>query len=126
MGKIYNVIVPYYDRKTNHTKLKARPCMILHEPYGKDHEYAILPISSSLDMAHYDTYFDTYLQVKDFPLLKLHRNSYIRSHKQTIAYETNIDFRRCLGDLKKDYPCTYNIILQKVHEFDNIKINNGR
>ena len=113
IGKVYNVVVPYFERKSNRTLVKARPCMILDVPKNNDKEYVILPISSSLDKKYYDEHFDTLICKKDYQKIKLLKDSYIRSHKQTIAYESNIDFKHCLGDIKSDYPELFNIILHK-------------
>lgn len=126
IGKIYNVIVPYYERKTNRTLVKARPCMILAEPQGNDKEYVILPISSSLNKTYYDERFDILLCKEEYPKLELMKDSYLRTHKQTTAYEANIDFKHCLGDLKNEYPDMFSIILDKVKEYDDFKIESSR
>lgn len=122
IGQIYNSIVPYYDRNTHQTKLKARPCLILYVPEGKDKEYTILPISSSLDSRFKDERFDTLIELSSCPKLKLRSNSIVRAHKQTIVYETNIDFTNCLGDLKRDYHVLYKNIINKVKQYDLLKI----
>ena len=126
IGKLYNVIIPFYDKASHRVLVKARPCMILDEPKGRDKEYVILPISSSLNKKYYNECFDVLLCKDDYPKLELVKDSYLRTHKQTTAYEPNIDFKRCLGDLKEDYSDTFIMILDKVKEYDEYKIKSSR
>ena len=99
--------------------------MILYIPKDDD-EYVILPISSMLNKSHMDFYFDVFLNISAYPKLKLKKDSYIRTSKQTIAYKWDIDFKHCLGDLRNDYSKLYEYILYKVRMFDTKKIENSR
>ena len=114
VGRIYNSIIPYFDKVSKRTKLKARPCLILSEPEF-DHEYMIVPVSTMMEPKYRDEDYDIYIDVSKYPKLNFHHNCYIRCSKQTLTYEQSIDFDTCLGNLKDDYPEVFIDVIERVY-----------
>ncbi len=121
VGCIYNSIIPYFDKASGRTKLKARPCLILSEPKD-DHECMIVPVSTMLQPKYRDELYDIYIDVSKYPKLHFHQNCYIRCSKQTLTYEQSIDYRQCLGNLKVDYPEIYMDVIERVYKANKMRL----
>lgn len=120
VGKIYPSFFKFKNRVTGKTETKSRPILIIAEPIGAyDTEYIVLPVSTISISKFYNSDYDVSLKVKDFPLLKITRDCYVRAHKQTTMYRSDIDFQNCIGDLKSDYPRVYHEVLEKIKKFND-------
>lgn len=118
VGKIYPSVLQFYDVKTKSQRNKSRPVLIIAEPIGKDTEYTVLPVSTLLNRRFYDPRYDVQIKVENFDKLRLTKECFIRSHKQTTVYKANIDFNKLIGDLKNDYPDCFYDILDKLEKFN--------
>ena len=123
IGKIYASMVEFFDIKTNTTKIKSRPVLILSSTRNND--YTILPISTITNKVNMDTDYDIKIDPVSYPKLKLKQISYVRTHKRTFIHQASIDRNNVIGDLKKDYEELFLKILEKVQEFDNKVINDA-
>ena len=123
IGKIYASMVEFFDIKTNTTKIKSRPVLILNSTRNND--YTILPISTITNKVNMDTDYDIKIDPVSYPKLKLKQISYVRTHKRTFIHQASIDRNNIIGDLKKDYEELFLKILEKVQEFDNKVIDDA-
>ena len=123
IGKIYASMVEFFDIKTNTTKIKSRPVLILSSTRNND--YTILPISTITNKVNMDTDYDIKIDSVSYPKLKLKQISYVRTHKRTFIHQASIDRNNVIGDLKKDYEELFLKILEKVQEFDNKVIDDA-
>ena len=123
IGKIYASMVEFFDIKTNTTKIKSRPILILSSTRNND--YTILPISTITNKVNMDTDYDIKIDPVSYPKLKLKQISYVRTHKRTFIHQASIDRNNVIGDLKKDYEELFLKILEKVQEFDNKVIDDA-
>ncbi|WP_225971525.1 type II toxin-antitoxin system PemK/MazF family toxin [Fusobacterium pseudoperiodonticum] len=117
IGKIYTSMTEFFDSKTNSTRIKARPVLILTDTRNND--YTVLPISTITIKTNIDTYYDIKIDPISYPKLKLKKISYVRTHKRTSIHQASIDRSNIIGDLKIDYEELFLEILKKVEEFDN-------
>lgn len=118
IGKIYISEIPYFDKETGKHGKKQRPILIILEP-PVEQELTVLPVSTIPNKKYFDEKYDVLLEKTNYPKLKLSRDSYIRTHKQTTVYKPTCNC--CLGNLKSDYPETYNDALQRLKMFDELK-----
>ena len=123
IGKIYASMVEFFDIKTNTTKIKSRPVLILSSTRNND--YTILPISTITNKVNMDTDYDIKIDPVSYPKLKIKQISYVRTHKRTFIHQASIDRNNVIGDLKKDYEELFLKILEKVQEFDNKVIDDA-
>lgn len=121
IGKIYKIIISYYDKKTNSMSFKWRPGLVISERNGYDYDRIILPVSRITMQKYFDKDYDIPVSIKDYPLLNLKEDSYIRTGKQTFVNESNIGSE--ISDLRKNYPDLYIDILAHVEEFNQKLIN---
>lgn len=120
VGKLYPSYFRYKDPKTKSIKFKSRPILIIAEPTGQfDTEYIVLPVSTLSNPIFFEKEFDIQLKVCDYSKLSISRDCYVRTHKQTTMYRSNIDFHKCIGDLKTDYPEVFSLILKKLRDYEN-------
>lgn len=119
IGKIYPSTFPYYEKQTKKMRFKSRPVLIIARPIGVDTEYTVLPVSTLKNRVFYNFEYDVELIPSEYSKLKLRSLSYIRTHKQTVIYSANIDFNRCIGDLKKDYSKCYFDVLRRLEKFND-------
>jgi len=82
IGKIYTSMTEFFDSKTNSTRIKARPVLILTDTRNND--YTVLPISTITIKTNIDTYYDIKIDPISYPKLKLKKISYVRTHKRTL------------------------------------------
>ena len=116
IGKIFPSFFPYKDK--GEVKHKSRPVLIIAVPTHPDTEYTVLPVASISRREFLNFEFDVNLKVGDHPKISITRDSYIRTHKQTVIYKTKIDFQKCMGNLKIDYPEKFDEVLEKLCEFE--------
>lgn len=116
-------MVEFFDIKTNTTKIKSRPVLILSSTRNND--YTILPISTITNKVNMDTDYDIKIDPVSYPKLKLKQISYVRTHKRTFIHQASVDRNNVIGDLKKDYEELFLKILEKVQEFDNKVIDDA-
>lgn len=121
IGKIYSSITPFYDIQTNQNSFKTRPVLIISEAINND--YTVLPISTISRQEHRHPEYDILIQLSDYPLLNLHRDSYIRTHKQTTVHRGSLS--REISDLKQCYGDLYLSVLEKLEQFNNEILNNA-
>lgn len=126
IGKIYPSFFQFKDKATGVVSIKSRPMLIIAEPIGMDTEYNVLPVSTVSRKEFLRLDYDVPIEKSKFPLLKLNNDSYIRVHKQTIVYRTEIDFRNCIGDLKLNYSETFFEVLEKLRSFENKIIEDAK
>lgn len=113
IGEIRKVITPYYDLRCKRMKLKSRPALILKELNG---DYVILPISRITHRENVDKEYDIFVTTANYSLLKLNNDSYIRTNKQTIV--NHADVGDMISDLKVSYPELFDVIINKIEDFN--------
>ena len=117
VGKIFCARFRYIDAATGTIRMKSRPVLIVHEPdRAHDTEYTVLPVSSLSSGRTYNIRYDVCLEATQG--LTLARTSYIRTHKQMAVYGADIDFNRCIGDLKRFQPSVYRTAITSMHQFE--------
>ncbi len=117
IGKVYKSLLPYYDKYTHTQKFKSRPCLLIGRADRGD--YVILPISSVSDPSKIDPFYDIPLDKSRFTFL--HKNSFLRTHKQTICNAAFLKDQ--LADFRLTYEDTYIEALSKVEAFQKQIIN---
>jgi len=127
IGKIYPSYFVYYNAKQKKERIKSRPVLIIADPIGKkDTEYTVLPLSTlSRNEFHNDEY-DVALDAAKLTKAELDADCYIRTHKRTTIYASNIDFKKCIVDLKREYPGIYRDVLKKMTAFDQFITKTAR
>lgn len=123
IGKICTSMTEFFDTKTQTTKIKSRPVLVLDNTRNND--YTVLPISTITIKANIDACYDVKIDPLIYPKLKLKKISYVRTHKRTYIHQASIDRNNIIGDLKKDYEELFLEILEKVQKFDNEVIDNA-
>lgn len=113
-GKIYKTMTPYYDKVKKKMGKKSRPALVIGKADASD--YAVLPVSTIKDKNRVDEDYDFEIKKKDFPLLNLDYDSYIRTSKRTTINSNEIISQE-IGDLKKSYPDTYLDVMQILKKF---------
>lgn len=114
IGKICSVLLPYYDMVKKANAFKKRPALIISGLRNDD--YTILPISTISRRDNLDAEYDIAIDVQRYPNLGLHRNCYVRTHKQTIAHRGMI--AGAIGDMKTDYPDLYRDVMDHLSNFN--------
>lgn len=117
IGKAYVSTFQYYDNQTHKMSFKKRPVLIIGQ--SDESDYIVLPISRVTNQKNLNKYYDIKISPKDFPLMNLTNDSYIRTHKQCPIHKGNLI--KCIVDFKNTYTDTYKIAIEKVEEFqDNL------
>lgn len=114
IGEIRKICTPFYDMKSQTTKFKFRPALILAQ--ADDSDYVVLPISSVSIRKNLDTSYDIEIDPKKYPKLNLNKLSYIRTHKQTTMNKAEI--LGLISNLKQGYEDLYLQVLEKRDEFN--------
>jgi possible gp28 protein len=117
-GCIYTVAFRYYDIKTNKTRIKQRPFLIIKEEKSKTPiDLTVLPVSSITHKDRIDPYYDIAIDSKIYSQLNLNKSlSYIRTHKIQTVNEKDLICKIC-DNCNVIYPDLYDEIKQKVSEF---------
>jgi uncharacterized protein YifN (PemK superfamily) len=119
IGKIYPSYFVYYNAKQKKERIKSRPVLIIAEPVGsKDTEYTVLPLSTITRNEFHNDDYDVALSVEKLKKAELDKDCYVRTHKRTTIYASNIDFKKCIVDLKREYPRIYRDVLKRMMAFD--------
>jgi uncharacterized protein YifN (PemK superfamily) len=127
IGKVYPSYFVYYNAKQKKERIKSRPVLIIAEPIGqKDTEYTVLPISTVSRSEFYNQDYDVKLSAKTLTKAAIEKDCYVRTQKRTTIYKSNIDFKKCVVDLKREYPQIYKEILQKMTAFDQMITKTAR
>lgn len=120
IGSIAKVRFKYFNSNTKRMGFKVRPMLII----GAEKEYFpcdfnVLPISKISKSQHISSEYDIELNIDQCNKLSLHYcPSYIRVHKQSYAYSTDVD-QNIISNLKQIDTELYNQI-QSVHrEFND-------
>lgn len=114
IGKIYTALTPFFNIKIQKNAFKQRPVLIISEIRNND--YTVLPVSTISRPENRDLEYDIKLDINVYPSLNLKRDSFIRTHKQTVIHRSDIN--REIGDLKSNYPQLYKLIFQKLSDFN--------
>lgn len=80
IGKVYQSVVDFYDLKTQTTRKKVRPVLVISGPRNND--YTVLPISTISNRIHVDPQYDILIEAQKRSILGLGRECFIRTHKQ--------------------------------------------
>lgn len=115
IGKIYSCFVDYYDIRLEATRRKQRPVLIVGGPRNND--YTVLPISTISRRENLDEEYDILIRPELRQQLKLPKECYIRTHKQTTIHRAS--FYALKGDLKKIDENMYLIALVKMERYQN-------
>ena len=86
--------------------------MILDEPRGKDKEYVILPISSSLNKKYYHECFDILLCKNDYPKLDGVMLGRGLLSRPSLAYEYKKGIELSQSQIIKELICLHNKLFQ--------------
>lgn len=120
IGKVYPSYFRYFDKKLGRVSIKSRPVLIIGDPITtKDTEYVVLPVSSLLNQSYYQKDYDVLLEKNKLINSTLNRDSYVRTHKRTVMYRADIDFTKCIVDLKNDYKSIFSEIVDKMEKYDS-------
>lgn len=120
-GKICTSTTPYYDSKDKKNKFKKRPVLVLGQADCGD--YVVLPVSTITHRENVDAVYDVYVDVSEYPNTGLARNSFIRTHKQTIVSYASLTV---ISDLKICYPDLYNDVIDLVEKFQAELLSKAR
>ena len=115
IGKICISLTPFFDSINRRNSFKKRPVLIISEPRNND--YTVLPISTISKKENIDSEYDIPIKMIDYPLLNLDKDSYIRTHKQTIVHKATIVEE--ISDLKQHYEDLYILVFEKLEQFNN-------
>ena len=127
IGKIYPSYFVYYNAKQKKERIKSRPVLIIGDPIGKkDPEYTVLPLSTLARNEFRNEDYDVALDADKLTKAEFNADCYIRTHKRTTIYASNIDSQKCIVDLKKDYPRIYRDVLKKMTAFDQFITKTAR
>lgn len=119
IGKIYPSYFRFYDKQIKKISIKSRPVLIVGDPGSAiDTEYVVLPVSPLINQAHYQKDYDVLLKKEKLNRSNLNRNSYVRTHKRTVMYKAEIDFTKCIVDLKNDNDNIFKEIICKMEKYD--------
>ena len=113
IGKLYSVLMPYYDIVNGTNSYKKRPALIIANADKED--YVILPVSTITKKWNIDPVYDIEIDPGKYPELHLNKLSYVRTHKQTIIHRSMLG--SIIGDLKGCYNELYLLILEKRDDF---------
>lgn len=121
IGKIYSSVVPYYDRITQKNSFKKRPVLIISSLHSND--YTVLPVSTISDPKNRDPKYDIEVKKNNYPLLNLDKDSFIRTHKQTIVHKSSIT--KEISNLMQTYGDLYLEVISTLEDFNKEIIDNA-
>lgn len=121
IGKIYNVLLPFFNIRTGQMDFKARPALILSD--ARNNDYTILPLSTISKKENVDSEYDIKLNPSICASLGLWKECYIRTHKQTVAHRSEIG--RYIGNLKQDYPNIFKDVMLHLKQFNKMLSDNA-
>lgn len=101
IGEIHKIRVSYFDTRSQSTKHKFRPGLVIGE-HDCDKDYVVLPISTIKKQRYVDFSYDIEILKVKYPLLNLQEDSYVRTGKQTQIPIQNVGGK--ISDLKSLYP----------------------
>lgn len=112
IGKITYSRIPYYNARANEMKMKSRPVLIIgaeKETFPCD--FNVLPVSRITNEDNVNELYDFKIDKNQCQAMNLKKwPSFIRVHKQSTCYSTDIDRRVCC-DMSKDHKDLYNEIV---------------
>ena len=100
IGNLVLANVPYYDSTSKTILAKRRPMLVIGQPDATD--YTVLPLSTIGIKANVHKVFDVEINPAVYPLTRLNRTCYIRTHKSANISRSAIE--SCLCNLKAVYP----------------------
>lgn len=112
---------PYYDNQKGKNAFKRRPVLVIGK--ADDTDFVTLPISKVSHRENIDIEYDISIQIADYPLMNLHTDSFVRTHKQTIT--NSADISRFVVNIKEEYQDLWLEILSKVEDFQRNLTNTG-
>ena len=83
----------------------------------RNNDYTILSITTVTKKVNPDSDYDIEVDPVKYPMLKLNKLSYIRTHKQTTVHKSSLTTQ--ISDLKGAYEELYLDVLEKLEEFNN-------
>lgn len=113
IGEIRVTKTPFFDKTNNKQSFKSRPALVIGQADSSD--YVVLPVSRVTNPHNIDTTYDVLLDPVVYPALNLKKVSYVRTHKQTVIHDSNID--KLVSNLKMSYEDLYIEILAKMEDF---------
>ena len=87
---------------------------------AQDSEYVVLPVSTLSNKSCYCKEYDILLEKSSLINSTLDKDSYVRAHKRTVIYKADIDFTKCIVDLKKNHPPIFTEIIDKMSKYDSL------
>lgn len=120
-GTICVSLTPFYNVGSGKYDFKKRPVLIIGTADFGD--YNVLPISRITKSSNMDSDYDIQVDPSIYPNLKLSTLSYIRVHKQTVVNKATLNE---ISNLKSEYPILYNLILDKLEEYNTTMISYAR
>ena len=103
----------YYDSALRNVQTKPRPMLIIGQSDMRD--YTALPLSTISISANVHKVFDVKIEPKKYPLTRLNRVCFVRTHKSAIINRAAIG--TCLCNLKSVYPDLFLDIMVLFEEY---------
>lgn len=122
LGWICSSTTPYYDAKTGRNAFKQRPVLVISKLISND--YTVLPISTVSKRENLHFFYDIKVEPMLYPRLRLHKESFIRVHKQTTVHQAAVV--RKISNLKTEYPDLYSLVLERLSEYNTNLISNAK
>lgn len=121
IGEIRGTTTPYFDKTKMRQSYKVRPALIIGQADHSD--YVVLPVSTIPDPRNIDPVYDIPVDPAVYPGLNLKQKSYVRTHKQMVVHDANIDNK--ISDMKTSYQELYLEILTKMETFQSELLENA-
>lgn len=121
IGKVYLSTVDFYDIRSNTTRQKTRPVLVVGGP--SENDYTVLPISTVTNRNNLNPYYDLPISPQDRVILHLKRDCFIRTHKQMPVHVGAL-FKE-IGDMKRDLPDLYLDAVGKMELFQKALTNHA-
>ena len=120
IGKIVIARFPYYDKKIDKVKFKARPILIIGCEFETiPCDFNVLPISKISDTSKINELSDVKLNEAECNILRLkHIPCYVRTHKQCIVNSRDVH-SVIVSDLKNELKNIYKKIESLNKKYNN-------
>lgn len=112
IGYLYLSKMPFYNISINSLDFKNRPILVIGR--SDESDFVALPVSSVSNPLNRDSIYDIEMNL---PTVKTTKQSFIRTHKQTIVNQGAI--YKEIENIKGIYQDFYAEIILKVKQFNN-------
>ena len=113
IGEIRKALTPFYDAQKGKMAYKSRPALVIAMADSSD--YIVLPVSTISRPADRHPLYDVEIDLTVYPLLNLDKPSFVRTHKQTVIYASQMG--DMIGNMRVNYEELYLSILEKREAF---------